>query len=74
MRAGRTLLLLSILTRAGVICLLCYLAFLTHYHNLYLDNQYLLPLLAPFDCKRVGDPQMKRHSYLALPSLGRLAD
>lgn len=34
MRAGRTLLVVSILTRAGVVLLLCYLALLTNYHNL----------------------------------------
>ena len=34
MRAGRSLLALSIFTRTGVIALLCFLAFLTNYHNL----------------------------------------
>ena len=34
MRAGRSLLVLSILTRAGVIGILCFLAALTSYHNL----------------------------------------
>ena len=34
MRAGRTLLVLSIVTRAGVIAILCFLALLTSYHNL----------------------------------------
>ena len=34
MRAGRTLLVLSILTRAGVLVILCLLALLTNYHNL----------------------------------------
>ncbi len=34
MRNGRTLLVLSILTRAGVLAILCLLALLTNYHNL----------------------------------------
>lgn len=34
MRAGRLLLVLSIVTRAGVIAILCLLALLTNYHNL----------------------------------------
>jgi ferredoxin-type protein NapH len=34
MRAGRTLLVFSILTRTGVIAILCFLALLTSYHNL----------------------------------------
>jgi ferredoxin-type protein NapH len=34
MRAGRTLLVVSILTRTGVVALLCFLALLTNYHNL----------------------------------------
>tara|TARA_B100000959_G_scaffold285576_2_gene360777 strand:- start:17963 stop:18919 length:957 start_codon:yes stop_codon:yes gene_type:complete len=34
MRSGRTLLVVSIITRAGVVLLLCFLALLTNYHNL----------------------------------------
>ena len=34
MRSGRTLLVVSILTRTGVIVILCFLALLTSYHNL----------------------------------------
>jgi ferredoxin-type protein NapH len=43
MRAGRSLLILSILSRTGVIVLLCFLAFLTNYHNL--KRGYNLPRL-----------------------------
>jgi ferredoxin-type protein NapH len=43
MRAGRSLLALSIFTRTGVIALLCFLAFLTNYHNL--KRGYNLPRL-----------------------------
>lgn len=34
MRAGRSLLVLSIITRTGVMAILCFLALLTSYHNL----------------------------------------
>jgi len=43
MRAGRSLLVLSIFTRTGVIALLCLLAMLTNYHNL--KRAYNLPRL-----------------------------
>ncbi len=43
MRAGRTLLVLSIFTRTGVIVLLGLLAMLTNYHNL--KRAYNLPRL-----------------------------